>query len=264
MNRRSFLIGTAGTTVVLAGCVGRSTDDGAGRAQTVTERSSDRTTAGPTTGDPDADTETTEGPKAESSPNGSETPESDEPTNETIQRRVSLAGADDIEREHDLRIEVEALETTITASHTAKLRVTTTNEGEKRRISIGTGACTLFNRSRGASEQPGLFLHSPGSEEWIERAGDRWTRDANPSQERAWAAVGCVPPVYAAGESVTNEYAVWDDYRVEGYLVPGTYRFEEPVRILPPSDSTTRTPTQEPIAEFDWGFDLTLSDPEDR
>jgi hypothetical protein len=109
-----------------------------------------------------------------------------------------------------------------------------------------------------------LFLHSPGSEEWIERAGDRWTRDANPSQERAWAAVGCVPPVYAAGESVTNEYAVWDDYRVEGYLVPGTYRFEEPVRILPPSDSTTRTPTQEPIAEFDWGFDLTLSDPEDR
>ena len=134
--------------------------------------------------------------------------------NETIQRRVSLAGADDIEREHDLRIEVEALETTITASHTAKLRVTTTNEGEKRRISIGTGACTLFNRSRGASEQPGLFLHSPGSDEWIERAGNRWTRDADPSRERAWAAVGCVPPVYAEGESVTNEYAVWDDYQI--------------------------------------------------
>ena len=214
MNRRSFLIGTAGTTVVLAGCVGRSTDDGAGRAQTVTERSSDRTTAGPTTGDPDADTKTTEGPKAESSPNGSETPESDESMSETIQRHVSLAGADDIEREHDLRIEVEALETTITASHTAKLRVTMTNEGERRRLSISEDGCSLFNRSGGASEPPGLYLYPPQTAEENEsnEKGNRWTEDADPDDPRVWAAYGCLSRKYAADESITNEYVVWDDY----------------------------------------------------
>lgn len=61
---------------------------------------------------------------------------------------------------------------------------------------------------------------------------------------------------------MTNEYAVWDDYQVESYLLAGTYRFEESVRVLQLDDSLTNTPDREPIAEFDWGFDLTVADPE--
>jgi hypothetical protein len=270
MNRRSFLLVGAGTAFALAGCVGRGADEGAGRntTRTITERSDDDpTTAGVTTSNPNSggtmtEDTTTEETATEPSTDGSTTRDTDEPTSETVQRRVSLAEADDTEREYDLRIDVELLEATIAASHTARLRVTTTNEGEQRRLSVGTGACTLFNRSRGASEQPGLFLHPPGSDEWIDRDSDRWTRDADPSRPRSWAAIGYENRVYAEDESVTNEYAVWDDYQVESYLLAGTYRFEESVRVLQPDDSLTNTPDREPIAEFDWGFDLTVADPE--
>ena len=66
----------------------------------------------------------------------------------------------------------------------------------------------------------------PHSTKWIDRSGDRWTRKADPDDPKAWAACGCLSRVYTEGESVTNEYVLWDDYRVEGYLVPDTYRFE--------------------------------------
>jgi len=58
---------------------------------------------------------------------------------------------------------------------------------------------------------------------------------------------------YRGGESVSSTYQVWDDYRKRGYLVPGTYRWEETVRF---SDASSETDSGE--ESFEWGFSMTL------
>ena len=51
---------------------------------------------------------------------------------------------------------------------------------------------------------------------------------------------------YEPGETITNEYRVWDDARTEGYIPPGEYRFGAPVEVA--------TVDGETVAQFDWGF----------
>lgn len=104
------------------------------------------------------------------------------------------------------------------------------------------------------SEPPGLWLHGPQSTEGIERDGDRWTADRPADESRLFNLTGCPLFEYERNESVVNEYVVWDDYRTEGYMQPGTYRFEVPVAIYGPNDDLGG----EPEAEFTLGFDLTV------
>jgi hypothetical protein len=219
--------------------------------------------AGCTTGTPPANQATS------TSETETRTTNSGPTSNGDVQRRISLAGVDEVLDEHDLRIEVELLQSTVTDEHTAHLRLTATDEtSRKRRIGIGTGKCNLFNREKGESEPSGLWLYRPEEVENLDRAGDRWTEDVDPNAVDAYAAYGCayVPTVH--NEPIINEYLVWDDYRVDGYMTPGTYRFETSIAVggqgpgsNPTSTGDTTTTTTEPASEFTWGFSLAVENP---
>lgn len=194
-------------------------------------------------------------------------PPTDESTNHDpeesdIQRCVSLASVDDVPDAYDVQISVELLKSTVTAAQTAHLRVTVTDESsERRQISVGTGQCSLFNRSKGESEPSGLWLHSPNSTKHIDRAGDRWTADRDPDKPRAFLAYGCT--YFSTDEPISNEYLVWDDYQVENYMAPGTYRFATAITVgsVTTTENTTKTATEsesESEFTFTWGFDLAL------
>ncbi|WP_276258370.1 hypothetical protein [Haloglomus litoreum] len=176
---------------------------------------------------------------------------------DTDERRVTLAEVDDVPDEHEVRMEVEMLETVANADHPPRLTVTTTNEGPEQAISGGSDMCHLFNRSRAGSDDPeGLWLYRADDADDIDRRGGRWVPDR--TGRRAYAMYGCSRRLFAADESLTNEYEVWDDYRNRGYFPPGTYRWAERVEVLddPRSDADTDPAT------FTWGFSLSVEVPE--
>lgn len=179
------------------------------------------------------------------------------PTNE---RRVSIENQDSVPDDHDMQIQVEVLESEITDGNTARLRVTTTNMGSKRKISVDSGKCDLFNRNRGGSDSPpGLWLYHVDRTEYLDRKDDRWVPDVPSNQPRGFASYGCTPVVYDGGESVSTEYEMWDDYRVDGYLEPGTDRWEQDVFIW---DDPTAEWNETPSATVTWGFSLSVEFPE--
>lgn len=178
------------------------------------------------------------------------------PPEETLHRRVSLTSQDALADEHELRLDVEILEPRITDNHTALIRITTTNEGQKRAVSVGRPGCDLLNRSRGGSDTPaGLWLHTPDQAEYIDRVEEKWVADYPADRNRAYAAYGCMPTVYDAGDSLSNEYEVWDNYQVERYLTPGAYRWEEDVQIW---EDETAASGDRPNATVTWGFSLSV------
>jgi len=264
MKRRRFLAAVGTGTAFAAGCVSRGPDAGAEPTDRESEnrthdestaRAGDRATTLAETTYAEGNTSTNGGtPTERTSPSETVAETNREGGGSTVQRRISLANVDGVPDEHQLNIEVELLESTVRATHSARLHVTTTNEGSKRKISIAEGKCGLFNRLSGLSETPGLILHRPSRTQWIDRAGSRWVRDRPADEVRVIATYGCVNRVYAAGESVVNRYLVWDDYQVDGYMTPGTYRFAEPVRIKQPDAGFEAEPT----AEFTWGFSLAV------
>lgn len=176
---------------------------------------------------------------------------------DTDERRVTLASVDAVPDEHDVRIEVELLESTANTDHPPRLAVATTNEGPERAISVAEDGCRLFNREKAGSDDPeGLWLYPADDADDIDRRGERWVPDR--TGRRAYAAYGCGPRRYAAGESLTNEYEVWDDYRNRGYFPPGTYRWAERVGV---HDDPRAGFGDGPDAEFTWGFSLDVSVP---
>lgn len=175
-------------------------------------------------------------------------------------RQISLVSQDTVPVTHEVAIDVKLLAAQVTSDRTARLRITTTNEGSRRAISIGNDGCELFNRSKGGSDAPpGLWLHDPGHTEYIERNGDRWVADRPADDPRGFDAYGCLRKTYAAGESLGNEYVVWDDYRFEGYMTPGTYRWEERVSV---AESTDDFPADDELGSFTWGFSLRVEAPD--
>lgn len=173
-------------------------------------------------------------------------------------RRISLAGRDPVPETREVSLDVEVLDGTITPDETARVRLTVTNEGASRALSAGEGMCNLFDRDRGGSDDPaGLWLYRPSVAEGIERRGDRWVPDRPRTEPRGFPAYACTARQYVTGESVVTEYELWDDYRVEGYLEPGTYRWEEDVGIQ--ADPGAAGP-ETPDATVTWGFSLALED----
>lgn len=171
-------------------------------------------------------------------------------------RRVSVAGRDDTA--HGIRMDVELLRATVTDDRTARLAITTTNAGPRRALSVGTDGCALLNRSEGRSDNPaGLWLYRDGQTEWLERDGRKWEPDRSADEPRAYPAYGCGPTTYDSDESVTTEYVLWDDYRVDGYLTPGSYRWETDVAVwADPSGAFG----DEPSERFAWGFSLRVEE----
>lgn len=182
---------------------------------------------------------------------------------DTDRRVVHLDTVDDVPAEHDVEVSVELLHASIDAEQTARLSVSTTNTGERRAISVSPDMCALFNRNQGGSDNPeGLWLHRAGSTDGIERDGDRWVADRPSDDPRVYPSYACLPTEYDTGETVLNEYELWDDYRVEGYMDQGTYRWEERVRIFSP-DSDDGGGEDDELGSFQWGFDVEISIPDD-
>lgn len=185
-----------------------------------------------------------------------------------LQRRITLAGSDVLPDEHGLRVDAAVAEPTVTADHPARIRIETTNAGPRRALSVGTGGCAIFNRGElGSDDPPGLWLHRPARAATVERARPRWVR-AEADRPRGFDAYGCPLRIVASGESLAQDYVVWDDYRVEGYLEPGTYRWETTLEIYRPADvrreagERAASPTGDPSATLSWGFALTVERPD--
>lgn len=178
------------------------------------------------------------------------------PTEGERQRTVTLDSQDTVPDTHQVSIDVAVLEPAITTAHTARLRVTMTNEGPRVAFRIDGGYCKLFTEPHAGSDDPsGLWLYQPNETEYLDRKGERWVPDNPPSRPRSYPASACSPQEYTSGESDSTEYEVWDDYQVDGYLQPGTYRWEQGVEIW--EDSGART-TESPTATFTWGFSLSI------
>lgn len=176
---------------------------------------------------------------------------------DTDRRRVSLAEVDGTPDDVPVDIDVEIIEALATADHPVRIAVTTTNQGSERAISVAEGGCCLFNREKGGSDEEGLWLYPAENTDHEDRRGDRWVLDA--SGGRGYALYGCNPRRYATGESLTNEYEVWDGYAVRGYFPPGTYRWAEAVQVY---DDPRAGFGGDPDVEFVWGFSLDVTVPE--
>lgn len=182
------------------------------------------------------------------------------PTEEERQRTVNLDSQDTVPETHQVSINVAVLESAITTAHTARLRVTMTNEGPRRAFRVAGGYCKLFTDPHAGSNDPaGLWLYQPNETEYLDRRGERWVPDRPPSHPRSYPASACSPQEYKAGESLSTEYEVWDDYQVDGYLQPDTYRWEQEVEIY--EDTAARGPDS-PTATFTWGFSLSIENAE--
>lgn len=176
---------------------------------------------------------------------------------DTDERRVTLADVDDVADEYDVRMEVEMLETVANADHPPRLAVTTTNEGPEQAISVGPDICHLFNREKAGSDDPGgLWLYRADDADDIDRRGERWVSDR--TGRRAYPLYGCSRRLFAGGESLTNEYEVWDDYRNRGYFPTGTYRWAERVEV----HDDPRADADVDPATFIWGFSLSVEVPD--
>ena len=180
----------------------------------------------------------------------------DTPYPEGPQRRVMVAEQDTVPAEYGLHMEIEMRQSRITHAQTAHLRLTATNEGHARGISFSDQKCALFNRQKGWSDNPrGLALHNPTATEYIDRKENQWVRDMPPDKSVGFDGYGCGVSTFESGATLTNEYLLWDDYRIEGYLEPGTYRWEEDIELteVPPQPDGPDT-----LATFGWGFSLTV------
>lgn len=186
------------------------------------------------------------------------------PSPETDRRVVHLVSVDEVPAKHEVEMTVEILEPSINPDHTARLEVSTTNTGDRRTIPISPDRCSLVNRSRGGSDHPqGLWLHPAGSTTHIDREDDRWVADRPAGEPRLFHDYGCAWGPYETEETVTNEYEIWDDYRIAGYMDPGTHRWEERIRIYSTSDGESGIDDEEQLGSFHWGFDIELGVPED-
>ena len=169
-------------------------------------------------------------------------------------RRVSLVDVATVPDGLDIRTDVEMLASRVTSERTARLRLTPTNEGDRRLLSVGTGGCNPFDRRRGGSDDPpGLWLLRPELSESVDRADSRWVRDQPADEPRRYPGYGCSLVPYETGESRTVDYHLWDDYRVDGYMEPGTYRWAEEAGAWVDPDATAG---DDPDATFTVGFTL--------
>lgn len=180
-------------------------------------------------------------------------------TEREVQRILSVESQDSVAEEHELEIAVEMLEPEITDDHPARVRVTTTNEGAPRNISISEGGCSLFNRRDSGSDDPrGLWLERRDPGATTTPVDGRWTLEVHTDGRGGFPDYGCAGHDYQRGESVVNEYVVLDDPSVLGYFVENVYRFEQPVSVAP--IASERDDPEQPI-EFTWGFSLRVEEP---
>lgn len=162
----------------------------------------------------------------------------------STRRKITIESSDSVPDEYGVTIQPEMVRRSVTPAQPARIRVTTTNHRTPKRISISEESCALFNRHKGFSDDPeGLILRTPGPGH--ENADPPWS-----FAPRGWPAYACGLREYSSGESVSNEYFVWDVADVEVYFSPDVYRFQAGVRVGGDPGGH----------DFQWGFQLAVED----
>jgi hypothetical protein len=165
------------------------------------------------------------------------------------ERRVFLDGTGDLPSDAGVGIDIEQLGRRITQDGTVGYRVTTTNREREKRISVASGPrCCLFNRERGGSQPGSLWLHHVDDQP-TESDDQRWSADRPADEPRTFEEYECSPRPFTAGESVTNEYRLWADYRLAGYIPAGAYRFRTEVVVDAEGEGSR---------SYDWEFSVTV------
>jgi hypothetical protein len=145
-------------------------------------------------------------------------------------RQVAVADTATVPSDAGLSVTASMERERVTSAATALLTVEVENTGAARATDVQDAEyCHPFDRFHGGSNPAGLWLYR--SEDAPTREGDRWTQDINPGDSRTFVDIGCGRQPFAAGASVTVTYEVWDDYESEGYLPPGSYRFETSIPL---------------------------------
>lgn len=182
---------------------------------------------------------------------GNESGDEATPVPDGEQRRVRFDDTGSVPEGVPLSIDASLPERRITGTRTARVWVELTTEGSSRAVTVGSGGCALFNRAARASDPAGLWL-ARGDRD-VDRDGNAWVADDLPSDPEGFGGYGCTPTALEAGEALTNGYAVWDDGRVDGYLEPGTYRWEAAIGVWAPPEAAGS-----PDRTFDWHLSLDL------
>lgn len=171
-----------------------------------------------------------------------------------MQRRISIVKEDPVPEGYGVRVEASVLKSTITDRHTARIRLTVTNEGPEREIAVSTGKCALLNRYSQSSHPHGVWLAPVEATEFIIETGPKWI--AEPPEGGRFPDYGCAGRTYVSGESVSVEYAVYSDARFGGYLPNGRYWFEREGFFEP-------IPAELDIDEsISYGFVLDVTNPD--
>lgn len=179
------------------------------------------------------------------------------PVPDGLQRRVSLVEQTSLPERYQLRIQAEVRDPRVTDSGTARVRVTVTNEGPARGLSVSTDRCALFNRYSQSSTPRGVWLAAADDPRYTTRGGPRWVAD--PPENGAYPDYGCALRTYEPGESVHAEYALYHDGRTDGYLQPGTYRFARDDVLLTPGPSAEAD--ADGSRTFGWAVSIHVADP---
>ncbi|QLH79116.1 hypothetical protein HZS55_18255 [Halosimplex rubrum] len=173
-------------------------------------------------------------------------------------RRVELATAATIPDEIGVSATVTAERERSTAGAPARVAVALRNDGPDREIDVADdGRCHLLNRDAARSDPNGLWLYR-ANDTPTDRAGECWTRDLPPRDGVGFDGYGCGRYPFGSGETVATTYEVWDDYTVDGYLRPGTYRFDVSVALW--TEPAEEGGTNSDPTVVDWWFELSVSD----
>jgi hypothetical protein len=175
-------------------------------------------------------------------------------------RRVTIESQDSLPEQSDVSIQAKMVTPTVTDEQAPKFSLTITNNGQRRALSENDGGgCRLFERQNGGSRPQGLWVHPPKSLEEITRLNELYARDRDPSRQRDYGSYGCSPRLYERGESITNEYVIWHDYRSKGYYQTGTYTFEDNIGIWQDPQNEEGF-DYEPDKELSWRLTLQVSE----
>ncbi|QPV62496.1 hypothetical protein I7X12_17460 [Halosimplex litoreum] len=172
-------------------------------------------------------------------------------------RRVELAGSATASDEAQFSATVTIERGRSTAEAPARVTVGLGNDGPDREIDvIDDGRCHILNRGAGRSEPNGLWLYRVGDAP-TDRAGECWTRDRPPRDSVGFDGYGCGRYPFESDDTVATTYEVWDDYTVDGYLRPGTYRFDASVALW--DEAAEEEGTDSGPTVVDWWFELSVS-----
>lgn len=173
-------------------------------------------------------------------------------------REVIIANQDTMADEHNLRIEATMLEPTVTEAHPARLRITITNDHE-RRTTFYHG-CSAFSKYDWMSNPYGLFLANAESPSWALESGPQWIIEppSEPGTEGYFGDAACGASPYKPGQSRRFERVLYDDGRIEGYLEPGTYGFTDTFLLTSSLDAER---SREDSVRVDWWMDLRIENP---